>query len=61
MQEATEQTMLGDFNDASFRHAGITHRFFRRDGKLLVRADGADGKLADFEIKYTFGVEPLQQ
>ena len=26
-----------------------------------MRTDGPDGKLADFEIKYTFGVEPLQQ
>ena len=28
---------------------------------IFVHTDGADGKLADFEIKYTFGVEPLQQ
>jgi Flp pilus assembly protein TadD len=61
MQDATEQTVLGDFGDASFRHADYTSRFFRRDGKFLVRTDGPDGKLADFEIKYTFGVEPLQQ
>ena len=27
----------------------------------MVRTDGPDGKLADFEIKYTFGVSPLQQ
>jgi len=26
-----------------------------------VRTDGADGTLADFEIRYTFGVDPLQQ
>ena len=26
-----------------------------------MRTDGPDGKLADFEIRYTFGVEPLQQ
>jgi len=61
MQDATEQTVLGDFGDASFRHAGITSRFFRRDGRYFVRTDGEDGKLADFEIKYTFGIEPLQQ
>ena len=36
-------------------------RFFTRDGKYFVRTDGPDGKLADFEIKYTFGVYPLQQ
>ncbi|MGL6109936.1 MAG: tetratricopeptide repeat protein, partial [Rubrivivax sp.] len=36
-------------------------RFFRRGEKYVVNTDGPDGKLADFEIKYTFGVEPLQQ
>jgi tetratricopeptide (TPR) repeat protein len=61
MQEASAHTVLGDFRDAAFRHAGTTHRFFTRDGRFLVRTDGADGKVADFEVKYTFGVEPLQQ
>ena len=45
----------------SFDYAGTTTEFFRRDGKFFVRTDGPDGKLADFEVKYTFGVEPLQQ
>ncbi len=27
----------------------------------MVRTDGPDGKLADYEIAYTFGVFPLQQ
>jgi hypothetical protein len=33
----------------------------RRDGKFVVRTDGPDGTLADYEVKYTFGVSPLQQ
>ena len=53
--------MLGNFEQAKFRYAGVESTFFQRDGKFFVRTDGADGKLADFEIKYTFGVEPLQQ
>ena len=61
MQEATAETVLGNFDDASFTHGGVTSRFFRRDGKFLVATDGPDGKLADFEIRYTFGVYPLQQ
>ena len=36
-------------------------RFFKRDDKFFVRTDGPDGKLADFEVAYTFGVAPLQQ
>ena len=54
-------TVRGDFNDTQFKHQGVTSRFFRRDDKFFVHTDGPDGKLADFEIAYTFGVEPLQQ
>jgi predicted CXXCH cytochrome family protein len=61
MQHATDKTVLGDFSDASFDHYGVHSRFFRRDGKFLVETDGADGKLATFEVKYAFGVDPLQQ
>ena len=61
MQEAREGTVLGDFDDARLTHAGVTTTFFRRDGKFLVRTDGPDGRLAEFEVKYTFGISPLQQ
>ena len=53
--------MLGDFNDASFDYYGVRSRFFRKDGRFFVETDGPDGKLATFEVKYTFGVDPLQQ
>lgn len=61
MDHANDQTVRGDFDDAAFEYAGTRSRFFRRDGKFLVETDGPDGKLATFEVKYTFGVEPLQQ
>jgi len=61
MQHATAETVRGDFNDAKLTFDGVTSSFFRRDGKYFVRTDGPDGKLADFEVKYTFGLEPLQQ
>jgi predicted CXXCH cytochrome family protein len=61
MQRADESTVLGDFNDARFTHAGRTSRFFRSNDRFLVNTDGPDGQLSDFEIAYTFGVEPLQQ
>jgi|WetSurSiteA1Bulk_404760.scaffolds.fasta_scaffold00166_11 predicted CXXCH cytochrome family protein len=61
MQEANEQTVLGDFNDAKFNYHGIESTFFKRDGKFMVRTDGEDGKLTDYPIAYTFGVTPLQQ
>jgi predicted CXXCH cytochrome family protein len=61
MQHATDNTVLGDFNNAGFDYYGIHSRFFRQDGKFLVETDGPDGKLAVFEVKFTFGIDPLQQ
>jgi predicted CXXCH cytochrome family protein len=61
MQHATDKSVLGDFNDASFDYYNVHSRFVRRGGKYLVETDGADGKIATFEVKYTFGIDPLQQ
>jgi predicted CXXCH cytochrome family protein len=61
MQEPNAATVLGNFDNASFSKDGVRTRFFQRDGKYWINTDGADGKPADFEVKYTFGVEPLQQ
>jgi predicted CXXCH cytochrome family protein len=61
MDVANEETVLGDFGDVVFVSKGITTRFFRSDGKFFVNTQGADGEMADFEIKYVFGHDPLQQ
>jgi predicted CXXCH cytochrome family protein len=61
MDHATDSSVRADFNDTSFDHFGVHSRFFRKDGKFFVETDGPDGKLATFEVKYTFGVDPLQQ
>lgn len=61
MDHATDDTVLGDFDDAQVTFHGVTSRFFRRDGRFFVHTDGPDGALADFEVAYTFGVAPLQQ
>jgi tetratricopeptide (TPR) repeat protein len=61
MQVAAEDTVLGDFDDASFTQFGVTSRFFRRDGRFFVETEGPDGQIAEFEIQYTFGAENLQQ
>ncbi len=61
MQEANAATVLGDFADRTFSYHDITSRFFRRDDTFFVSTDGPDGKLADYPVKYTFGVWPLQQ
>ena len=60
-REANEQSVLGNFNNAKFAYAGLTSTFFKRGGKFFVNTEGRDGKLTDYEVKYTFGVSPLQQ
>jgi predicted CXXCH cytochrome family protein len=61
MDVATAETVRGDFNDVTFTSKGITSRFFAREGRFFVNTEGSDGEMADFEITYTFGHEPLQQ
>ncbi|MEJ2532703.1 MAG: tetratricopeptide repeat protein [Halioglobus sp.] len=61
MQLPTTETVLGDFDDATFTYNGVTTRFFREGEKFMVRTDGEDGELRDFEVAYVFGVYPLQQ
>jgi len=61
MAEAAPETVRGDFGDVSFEAHGVTSRFYRKDGKYLVRTEGPGGTMADFEIAYTFGWRPLQQ
>ena len=61
MDHATDKSVLGNFSNATFDYFGIRSRFFRKDSKFLIETDGPDGTLATFEVKYTFGLDPLQQ
>jgi len=61
MAEATEETVRGNFNNVQVIFHGVTSRFFRRDGKFLVWTEGPGGAMAEFEVTYVFGFEPLQQ
>ncbi len=61
MQKATSASVLGDFAGARLDHFGIVTSFSRSNDTFMVRTDGPDGALHDYEIAYTFGVYPLQQ
>lgn len=61
MDVATVQSVLGDFNDVTFVHDGLTNRMFRDGDRFMVHTEGEDGTMRDFEVKYVFGVDPLQQ
>ncbi|QDU62792.1 TPR repeat-containing protein YrrB [Planctomycetes bacterium Pan216] len=61
MQEATEETVLGNFTDQTVEIAGSKARFFMKDGRHVVETEGPGGATDVFSIPFTFGVEPLQQ
>jgi len=61
MELANDQSVKGDFNNVKFTHHDVTSTFFRSNDDFFVNTIGPDGKLNDFRISYTFGIEPLQQ
>ncbi|MEK7991983.1 MAG: tetratricopeptide repeat protein [Thiotrichaceae bacterium] len=61
MNPATEQYVLGDFNNTEFKDENISAQFYIRDGQYFVKTIGKNEKIEEFAIKYTFGVTPLQQ
>ena len=61
MQKATPATVLGDFSGVSIENFGVVSTFSRDGDKFMVRTDGPDGVLHDYEITHTFGIDPLQQ
>ncbi len=61
MQQADQHTVLGDFQDVIFTKGDQISRFSHKQQKFIVQTDGPDGRLHDYEIAYTFGIEPLQQ
>jgi predicted CXXCH cytochrome family protein len=61
MNIATEETVLGDFGNATFVSNGVESRFYKKNEKFFVYTEGPGGEMGEFEVAYTFGVRPLQQ
>jgi tetratricopeptide (TPR) repeat protein len=61
MQDVDGSTVLGDFSDTTFDYFGSETRFYRRDDGYFVKTPDSGGEPTEFRVKYTFGVEPLQQ
>lgn len=61
MDVATDQTVLADFSDVTFEHHDVTSRFYRSGDRFMIHTEGETGDMQDFEVKYVFGVDPLQQ
>ncbi|WP_153913745.1 tetratricopeptide repeat protein [Shewanella sp. TC10] len=61
MRHASNESVLGNFNDASLIEHEQTHKFYRKGAQYWVNTKGPDGKFNDYQISYTFGYQPLQQ
>ncbi|MGZ9739031.1 tetratricopeptide repeat protein [Pseudomonas sp. GNP012] len=61
MQQANADTMLGDFNNVTFKAEKETTVFSRKGDEYWVNTPGIDGRNADFKVAYAFGIAPLQQ
>jgi predicted CXXCH cytochrome family protein len=61
MLPANDSTVKGDFNNVTFTADGVTSKFFKKGSKFFINTEGDDGKNHDFEVKYIFGHQPLQQ
>ncbi len=59
MQDATPESVLGDFGGASYEGGGTAWTFVRRDGAFFASEEGPEP--VDHRVAYTFGVFPLQQ
>ncbi len=53
--------ILGDFDQSSFEHLGITTRFSKKNGTHYIETDGPDGALTQYPVAGVAGIEPLQQ
>ncbi len=53
--------VLGDFDNASFEHEGITSHFTTEAGRYFIETEDASGQMTRFEVMGVAGIAPLQQ
>lgn len=61
LQAASAETVLGDFDNAELDYGEVTTTFFVRDDEHWVTTEGPDGRLQEFRVSHTIGIDPLQQ
>ncbi|MDB0050189.1 multiheme c-type cytochrome [Pseudomonadales bacterium] len=61
MAEPTAKTVIGDFADQTHVAGSVTSKFLNQNGVYSVVTDGAENKLTEYAVRYTFGISPLQQ
>ncbi|OEJ98820.1 hypothetical protein A8C32_06435 [Flavivirga aquatica] len=61
MQEVSDSSVLGDFNNVKFSSQGVSSHFFKKENDYYVNTEGPEGENHNYKIEYVFGVKPLQQ
>lgn len=61
MEPADANSVLGDFDDVTFRYFGRATRFWRQGSTFQVTTENQQGNAETFTVAYTLGVAPLQQ
>ena len=61
MAQASETSVLGDFDEAMAELDGRSVRFFRQEGRFFVQIDEVVEGVQVYEVTHTFGYAPLQQ
>ena len=55
------ENVLGDFDNASFTHAGVTTRFLRNGATYQIETQDGTGATRVFDVVGVAGIDPLQQ
>lgn len=61
MQEATAQFIQGDFSNTLYQDESGWTRFYQQNGGYFIETGKPNQQGESYPVKYTFGVEPLQQ
>lgn len=61
MAEPSAKTVIGDFANQTQVAGSVTSKFLNQSGVYSVVTDGAENKLTEYSVRYTFGISPLQQ
>ncbi len=61
LKHANAQSVLGNFDNTEYDHNGTRTRFLKEGETYFIETDNNDGSRSKHEIKFTVGVEPLQQ
>ena len=61
MKHADSKSVVGNFNEQTHEQFGVTSRMYKEGDKFFVETEDDKGKIRPFEVKFTYGIFPLQQ